>query len=524
MKEPRETVPTLPSQPSKARSAASKSAFVGIGFKATIDQQLSEIRELYLADEVPWILGYSGGKDSTATLQLVWQAIGGIPGDRLKKPIHVISTDTLVENPIVAAWVSKSLEVMRTAAEAQSLPIKPHRLTPALTDSFWVNLIGRGYPAPRHKFRWCTSRLKINPSNAFIQSVVTSSGEAILVLGTRKAESAARAANMARYEKSRVRERLTINGSLPGSLIYSPIESWTNDDVWFYLMQSQNPWGYNNRDLLGMYAGASADGECPLVIDNSTPSCGDSRFGCWVCTLVEQDKSMTAMIQNDIEKEWMMPLLALRNALDFRGGGIAAGAGGIDADRPLRDFRRMSGAVQVMEDGREIPGPYIQSAREDWLRRLLGAQMHIRKTGPVVVRDLELVSTQELAEIRRIWVMDKHEIEDSLPRIYREVTGASFSDGALDDDAVLGREEIEMLSEICGQDKLHFELTRHLLSITRQQRSMGRRAGLFDHLEGAFKRGFYDDRDDALNRAIRLKKDRESSGSMVKEPDNELEA
>ncbi len=507
----------------KPRLAAPKSAFSELGFKASIDLHVGEIQELYLADEVPWILGYSGGKDSTATLQLVWQAISGIPQDRRKKPIHVISTDTLVENPIVAAWVAKSLQVMRAASQQQLLPIQPNRLTPTTTDSFWVNLIGRGYPAPRHKFRWCTSRLKINPSNAFIQGVVSSSGEAILVLGTRKAESATRAANMNRHEKGRVRDRVSPSSSLPGTLIYSPIESWTNDDVWFYLMQSPNPWGYNNRDLLGMYAGASADGECPLVVDTSTPSCGDSRFGCWVCTLVEQDKSMTAMIQNDIEKEWMMPLLELRNALDFRSNN-AGGAGGADADRPLRDFRRMSGAVHVMEDGREIPGPYIQSAREDWLRRLLAAQIHIRTTGPDSVRDLELISTEELAEIRRIWVMDKHEIEDSLPGIYREVTGTSFSDDALNDDTVLGREEMEMLSEICGEDKLHYELTRSLLSITRQQRSMGRRAGLFDHLETAFKRGFYDDRNDALSRATKLKNDREASGTVIREPDSELEA
>lgn len=507
----------------KTRLAAPNSAFSELGFQATIDIQVGEIQELYLADDAPWILGYSGGKDSTATLQLVWQAIDGIPKNRRMKPIHVISTDTLVENPIVAAWVAKSLQVMRTASQQQSLPIQPHRLTPTITDSFWVNLIGRGYPAPRHKFRWCTSRLKINPSNAFIQSVVSSSGEAILVLGTRKAESTARAANMNRHEKGRVRDRVSPSSSLPGTLIYSPIESWTNDDVWFYLMQSSNPWGYNNRDLLGMYAGASADGECPLVVDNSTPSCGDSRFGCWVCTLVEQDKSMTAMIQNDIEKEWMMPLLELRNALDFRSNN-PSGAGGVDADRPLRDFRRMSGAVHVMEDGREIPGPYIQSAREDWLRRLLAAQMHIRKTGPASVRDLDLISTEELAQIRRIWVMDKHEIEDSLPRIYHEVTGTSFSDEALNDDNVLGFDEMEMLSDICGEDKLHFELTRSLLSITRQQRSMGRRAGLFDNLETAFKRGFYDDRNDALSRAKKLKRDREATGTTIRESENELEA
>src|SRR5204862_3382226 len=132
-----------------------------------------------------------------------------------------------------------------------------------------------------------------------------------LVLGTRKAESAARSRSMTRHEAGRVRDRLSPNASLPGSLVYTPIEDWSNDDVWMFLMQVPNAWGYSNKDLLGMYAGASADGECPLVVDSSTPSCGDSRFGCWVCTLVDKDKSMTAMIQNDAEKEWMLPLLAL---------------------------------------------------------------------------------------------------------------------------------------------------------------------------------------------------------------------
>ena len=158
--------------------------------------------------------------------------------------------------------------------------------------TFWVNLLGKGYPAPTQSFRWCTERLKIKPSNAFIRRVVRRHGEAILVLGIRKAESAARAKVMEKHEGKRIRDRLSPNASLPNSLIYSPVEDWSNDDVWLFLMQKANPWGYENQDLLTMYQGASADGECPLVVDTSTPSCGDSRFGCWTCTLVEKDKSM----------------------------------------------------------------------------------------------------------------------------------------------------------------------------------------------------------------------------------------
>ena len=142
-----------------------QSAFDVLGLAATIDALLAEIRDLYLADPIPWVVGYSGGKDSTATLQLVWLALAGLDPAARNKPVHVISTDTLVENPIVAAWVTKSLDTMRAAAERAGLPIQPHRLTPEVTDTFWVNLIGKGYPAPRPKFRWCTERLKIKPSN-----------------------------------------------------------------------------------------------------------------------------------------------------------------------------------------------------------------------------------------------------------------------------------------------------------------------------------------------------------------------
>lgn len=468
------------------------SAFAEAGFQQTLAAAIQEIAALYAADSIPWVIGYSGGKDSTAALQLVWRALETVPAEQRTKHVYVISTDTLVENPIVALWVSKSLDKVNAEAERQGLPITAHRLTPELGNTFWVNLIGRGYPAPRPKFRWCTERLKIMPSTKFISSVVQKHGEAILVLGTRKAESVARARVMERFEEKRVRERLSPNGSLPNSFIYTPLEDWTNDDVWMFLMQVPNPWGYNNKDLLTMYQGATAGGECPLVVDTSTPSCGDSRFGCWVCTLVEEDKSMHAMIQNDEEKEWMLPLLQLRNELDPPKTP--------DADRPLRDFRRMNGAVQLFNN-RPIPGPYKQRVREDWLRKVLSVQKHIRENGPAEVRDIELITVEELEEIRRIWVAEKHEIEDGLPRVYEEATGQSYPGGRLDDNLVMGAAEMEILRDLCGDDELHFQLTRELLSIEKRHKSMLRRAGLFDALEQAFQRGFYSDEEDAISRA-----------------------
>ena len=203
-------------------ATASLSAFTEEDFGESVQRLVSEVADLYLSDSIPWVVGYSGGKDSTATLQLVWMALEGIAPERRKKPVHVISTDTLVENPIVSAWVGRSLDRMNVAARRFGLPITSHRLTPAVQDSFWVNLIGRGYPAPRPKFRWCTERLKIQPSHRFIKSMVDQHGEAILVLGTRKAESAARAAVMKRYEANRLRARLSPQRITPELLRLHP--------------------------------------------------------------------------------------------------------------------------------------------------------------------------------------------------------------------------------------------------------------------------------------------------------------
>ena len=464
------------------------SAFAEVGFKATIAESIAQICTLYLEDTSPWILGYSGGKDSTAVLQLVWLALKQLPPDQRHKTVHVISTDTLVENPVVAAWVNNSLKTMGDAAAAQGLPIAPHRLTPEVKDSFWVNLIGKGYPAPRPKFRWCTSRMKIAPSNTFIKGLVRTTGEAILVLGTRKQESIARARVMAHHEAKRQRDLLSPNGNLPGCLVFTPVENWSTDDVWTFLMQVANPWGQTNKDLLTMYQGATADGECPLVVDSSTPSCGDSRFGCWVCTMVEQDKSMAAMIQNDAEKAWMEPLLAFRNELD------------LPDDKPLRDFRRMSGIVTLHHDTL-VHGPYTQVARETWLRKLLLVQQHVQATAPPEVQGLELITRDELREIRRIWVVDKHEIEDRLPMVWQEVTGEPWPDGEFGDDQRFGAQELDLLRTACGGE-IRFQTVRELLDIEQQHRTQVRRAGLFPALVKALGRGGHDTEEAATAAAL----------------------
>ena len=459
--------------------------------KEAIREVIDTIKELYQEDMIPWICGYSGGKDSTATVQLVWQALLELPESARKKNVHVISTDTLVESPVVAIWAEKSIKKMEEAAKFSHLPIIPHRLVPLTTNTFWVNLIGRGYPYPRKDFRWCTDRMKIDPSNRFIKSILDAESEAILVLGTRKAESAARKAVMEGYEKKRYRQHLSPNGSFPNSYIFTPIENWENDHVWQYLVQHQNPWGHSNKDLLAMYSGASADGECPLVIDTSTPSCGNSRFGCWVCTMVSEDKSMAAMIQNDEEKSWMLPMLELRNRI----------AGDWDTDRKRRDFRRRDGRL-TLHNEMLVHGPYNRKTRHDFLRWLLETEKLVHEIGPVEIQSVPLITMDELRMIRQIWLDEFHEFEDALPTIYEDVTGLKYTDNAIGKNKYFGKREAELLESVCGElypeESLLFEMQRGLLDIEAKAAAVSNRRNVILNLERQIKKSFYRDESEAL--------------------------
>lgn len=457
--------------------------------KENIEGLMETVRNLYLCDDIPWVIGYSGGKDSTATLQLVWLALSSLPKESLKKQVHIINTDTMVESPVISKWVQTSLKTMNDAAEEQGFPFVTHRLTPALDNTFWVNFIGRGYPFPRKKLRWCTDRLKIQPVNTFVKEKIAEHGEIIMVIGTRKAESARRAKTMAYYEKKRVRELLSPNQSMINELVFSPLEDWTDNDVWVFLMQYKNPWGYSNKDLLTLYRGATADNECPLMVEKGLPSCGKSRFGCWVCTMVAQDKSMEAMISNDEEKAWMTPLLEFRNKF-----------GDEENDRERRSFRKMAGYLQGSYKQLHH-GPYKKEIREEWLRDLLEIQKDINENGPEEFSDLELITLPELKNIRRIWVLEKHEFDDSLPRIYKDVTGYDFEDPEWIAPEAFRQEEWEILKDVVEElypdEELAFEMAYSLIDIENHSNSLNRRKGVSDSLEACIQRTFYKNEDDA---------------------------
>lgn len=447
-----------------------------------LNQLQEEIRQIYARDSRPWIVGYSGGKDSTTALQLIWYALRELPRAQIHKPVYVISSDTLVETPVIVSYIDTTLERINKAAAEQGLPFQAHKVQPEINDSFWVNLIGRGYPAPSNKFRWCTERLKIDPANKFILDRVTEHGEVVMVLGVRKSESATRAQVMSLHEVAG--SDLRRHSSLSNAFVYTPIEDFDTQDVWNYLLQAPSPWGNNNRDLVTMYKNAQA-GECPLVVDTTTPSCGNSRFGCWVCTVVTQDHSMEALVENG--EEWMEPMLDLRNWL----------ASTQDPKRKpeFRSFKRRTGRISLDKKTQSpIPGPYHFHVRQDILRRVLQVEASVQKDGPAT--DKTLILDDELREIRRLWRTELQDWDDCLVKIISEFPHRTITWDD-DDRGAFSHREREVLEDISSRHDISGAMIARLLDIERELQGLSRRAGIFTKLDKALGEDWLTEEDEA---------------------------
>lgn len=393
----------------------------------TVDNLVLELQTIYRKpDGRPWVIGFSGGKDSSAVVQLVYRALMGLPEVLRTKPVHVISSDTLVENPRVAAWLDKCLAELQRVAWDYRLPVQVIKVTPDPEESFWTCLIGKGYPAPSDSFRWCTSRLKIDPAEAHVLANIEPEGCILQLLGSRTAESKNRAASI---EAHAIEGKFGTTGSLKNGLCYQPIQYWDNDNVWEYLRLFPTPWErpgdvvmitdqltgeivpHHNNELFDLYQDGHG-GECVMEFDRRTASCGGSRFGCWTCTVIEQDKSMTNMVA--FANPEFAPLLAFRDKIQaYRN------------DWTKRDVYGRNGRLRFCrsipdEQGNTLcgpfitPGPYLLAVRAELLRDLFQIE-----------RDLpgfKTVTHSDIYWIKHWWAHDGGD-PDLVDRIREEVLG-----------------------------------------------------------------------------------------------------
>ena len=336
----------------------------------------------------PWIVAYSGGKDSTLLLQMIWETVAKLPAEHRKRSILIVGNDTLVESPLVIRHLRKSLKVIEEAVADQEMPIDIRITTPAVDQTFWVSVIGRGYIPPTRNFRWCTDRMKIRPTSRLLRDIVREHGGAILLIGTRRSESQNRQRGMDRRKVSAGKPNH--HDSVEGCRIFSPLADLTDDDVWMVLMQRRPPWGGTHRRLITLYRQAGG-GECPLVMtQNDAPSCGSSspRFGCWTCTVVAKDRSLRGLIDSGHEDA-----AKLESLFDFREWLIS-----LREDDNNRLPVRRDGNPRNRADGSQVFGPFTLGVRRTILDRLFALEKAVGDT---------LITPAEIECIEDVWWRDE---------------------------------------------------------------------------------------------------------------------
>ena len=405
---------------------------------------IEEMRLVYLHDQRPWMLGFSGGKDSTLLCQLTFEMLKTLKPEERHKKIYIVTSDTMVENPIVKAYMHRMSEAINRASQAEQLNVEAHILYPETRQTFWSLVIGLGYPTPEAPgFRWCTERLKINPSNKFTYDTIKKDGEIVILLGVRKAESAARSKSISSHEiEGKI---LSPHVSIPKAYVYNPLTEIPNAVVWEYLLKgdAMSAWGTDNKYLFNLYQGENLGEEQSVVgeIDkDKIPITGNSRFGCWCCTMVKEDKSLQNFIDHGAEE--LKPLRRFRNWLvELR------------ATPEARDWRRRNGTVYFNAEGEFGRGPFTLESRKLILKELLKLEI---ETG------FELITIEELKMIDKMWEDEGDLTRRALVDIYYEIKGVRLPWDQFK-HAKYDGETVNSISALCKKYDVPFELVSKLL-------------------------------------------------------------
>lgn len=369
------------------------------------EEIIQEMMVVYQHDRRPWLIGYSGGKDSTLLVALAYEAISRLPKEARTKKVYIITSDTLVENPIVKRYMHTSSNQINESSKRDRLNIDAHVIYPEPEQTFWSRVIGLGYPTPEPPgFRWCTERLKIAPMNRFVDDRIKESGEIIILLGVRKAESATRNRTITAREIEG--KLLNMHSDIKNAYVYNPITEIHNELVWEFLLKEDgiSPWGSDLKYLFSLYQGEDLGEEQSVIgeVDkDKIPVTGNSRFGCWCCTIVKEDKSLLNFI-----KKGSTELIPLR---DFRNWLVA-----IRQNPEYRDTKRRDGSVYYKADGTFGFGPFTMWGRQQILRRLLELQRDTQ---------MELITMEELKVIDQMWDNEGDLSKRLLVDTYYEVYG-----------------------------------------------------------------------------------------------------
>lgn len=421
-----------------------------------INNQIEEtkqlLREQYLQDDRPWVVTFSGGKDSSTVLHLTVEVLQELKKENKDtKTIYIVSSDTQVEMPVIDKYFANKIEELKAFIKKEALNMQVAVVSPEAKDSFWSLLIGKGYPSPNQNFRWCTERLKIKPATKFLTSLSSENRSIIMLLGVRSDESNTRAISIEKRDRNH--RGLVKHDTVPNTFVLSPVKDWTNYEVWDFLRLNEAPWG-SHLDMLELYSKGSGEADCNIALNPEAPSCGKTRFGCWVCTVVSKDKSMENMLQNE-EDQWMEPLHGFRNILEeYR------------YDHNTRQTTRRNGQKGI--------GPFKLSTRKILLEKLLEIEQGIL----VKLDNKPLISDEDIIQIQKEWLHDGDLFESAINlankygRNIRHTSKKAFT-----------KEEKEYFSSVCEENNINIALMDKLLQTEHKYRHQLKRSGVFIDIE-----------------------------------------
>lgn len=243
-------------------------------------------------------VSFSGGKDSTCTA-LVAEYLFSEGIVQRPKNLTITYADTRMELPPLQIAAQQTMQELAARGWQVQIAIAP------LDKRFLVYILGRGVPPPSNHMRWCTSKIKIEPIVAVLQSQIAQlpAGENLLqITGVRVGESAAR--------DIRISMSCSKNGAECGQGWFqsltadrldtlAPIAHWRVCNIWDFLMFEAPALGFEfAADVAEAYGG-----------DENLEQ--NARTGCIGCPLASKDLALDAVIAQE-KWAYLAPLKRMR--------------------------------------------------------------------------------------------------------------------------------------------------------------------------------------------------------------------
>jgi DNA sulfur modification protein DndC len=369
-----------------------------------------------------WVIAWSGGKDSTATLTLIcWLIASG----KIKAPkrLTVLYADTRLELPPLAVAASEIMD------ELEGRGIEFRVVRASLDKRFLVYMLGRGVPPPNNNtLRWCTRQIKIDPmASAIAESL--GDGTALTITGVRQGESAIRDRRIemscgkdgAECGQGWYQQILPESKSLRGRIAtLAPLLHWRVCHIWEWLRHwapSQEFGGWPTEIIADAYGGDEAEEI-------------NARTGCIACPLAQEEKALENIIALP---RWahLEPLRELKPIYRW-------------LREPSQRLRKSG--IERLKDGSigknpQRMGPLTLEARLDALEKILDIQQRTNAADSRGV--LDIINQEEELRIRELiaaktwpdgWDGNEPHADEFMPVIF-------YANGAEQHD-IFGLEEI----------------------------------------------------------------------------------